>query len=831
MSAFNQKLHILKKQFVINYSILSSFVLFFYLVSFTSFAQNDKNNAVIIIEGQVLDTLRNPVKNASVGILEEGKAVQTDSLGNFRIETSLQFSKEFLNKEVTLAAQHPEFRTFRQKITLKLYQNYSITLSEFEELRAVEITAIINNDDRQTSLITLDPKNLGNTPTGTGEFSQILATLGLGIVSNSELSSAYSVRGGNYEENLIYVNGIEIYRPFLVRAGQQEGLSFVNLDLVKKVEFSAGGWQAKWGDKLSSVLNVDYKTPTSFAGSASIGLLGGNAHLEGTNKSKRFSYLAGIRHKDLSYLLNTLETEGEYQPRFTDFQSLLSYKLGKLDKNGNFKNKDKNTTINLLTAYSQNRYRVFPTGRETTFGTFDEQVRFFVDYVGEELMYYTTFQSALRLTQKFSPNFSMDFTVSEVDTQEREFIDTEGAYRLCDVDNDINSTTFNKCTLTRGAASEYFYARNALNAQIYSFKNRSSWRLGNRTMVEFGGEIKSENIDDQLYEYKVLDSAGFVDINYFVDTKTTLSSIRTQGYAQISHFFGTDTAEWHNVTIGVRVHNWSLNGQTFVSPRIQYKYQPDWKADIQFGLAAGIYQQSPFYRELRNFEGQINPSLLAQRSAHIIASMDWDFKFDKRPFKLIVESYYKQIANLIPYDIDNMRLRYYANNDAKGYAWGIDSRISGEFIKGTESWFSLSYLQTKEDVGFDERSFVRRPSDQRVTATIFFEDHFPNNPTFRVNLRLLFGSGLPFGAPNNQEYRSFFTTPAYRRVDIGFSKSLIFDEKRINSIWLGLEVLNILGVENIISHQWISDYVNDVQLAVPNGLSQRFLNVRGVVKF
>ena len=479
MSAFNQKLPILKKQFIINYSILSSFVLFLFFISYFTFAQNDKNNAVIIIEGQVLDILKNPITNASVGILEEGKAVQTDSLGNFRIETSLQFSKEFLNKEVTLAAQHPEFRTFRQKITLKLYQNYSITLSEFEELRAVEITAIINNDDRQTSLITLDPKNLGNTPTGTGEFSQILATLGLGIVSNSELSSAYSVRGGNYEENLIYVNGIEIYRPFLVRAGQQEGLSFVNLDLVKKVEFSAGGWQAKWGDKLSSVLNVDYKTPTSFAGSASIGLLGGNAHLEGTNKSKRFSYLAGIRHKDLSYLLNTLETEGEYQPRFTDFQSLFSYKLGKLDKNGNFKNKDKNTTINLLTAYSQNRYRVFPTGRETTFGTFDEQVRFFVDYVGEELMYYTTFQSALRLTQKFSPNFSMDFTVSEVDTQEREFIDTEGAYRLCDVDNDINSTTFNKCTLTRGAASEYFYARNALNAQIYSFKNRSSWRLGN----------------------------------------------------------------------------------------------------------------------------------------------------------------------------------------------------------------------------------------------------------------------------------------------------------------------------------------------------------------
>ncbi|WP_338791135.1 TonB-dependent receptor [Bernardetia sp. MNP-M8] len=821
---------IIKNQSVLSYFFCSNLLLILCCISSFGFAQNNKNT--IIIEGQVLDSLKNPVQNASIGILEEGKAVQTDSLGNFRLESSSDFSKEFLNKEVTLAAQHPEFRTFRQKIVLKSYQKYSIRLSEYEELKAVEITAKLNNDDREISKIILDPTKVEATPTGTGEFSQILVTLGLGIVSNSELSSAYSVRGGNYEENLIYVNGIEIYRPFLVRSGQQEGLSFVNLDLVKKVEFSAGGWQAKWGDKLSSVLNVDYKTPTSFAGSASIGLLGGNAHLEGTNKSKRFSYLAGIRHKDLSYLLNTLETKGEYQPRFTDFQSLLSYKLGKLDKNGNFKNKAKNTTISLLTAYSQNSYRVFPSSRETTFGTFDEQVRFFVNYVGEELMYYTTYQSALRLTQKFSQNFSMDFTLSGVDTQEREFVDTEGSYRLSDVNNDITSDNFNKSTLIRGAASEYFYARNALNAQIYSFKNRSSLQLGNRTMVEFGGEIKSENINDELYEYKVLDSAGFEDISYFVDTKTTLNSIRTQGYAQISHFFGTDTAEWHNVTLGVRIHNWSLNGQTFISPRLQYKYQPDWKADIQFGLAVGVYQQSPFYRELRNFAGEINESLLAQRSVHLIGSMDWDFKFQKRPFKLIVESYYKQISNLIPYDVDNMRLRYYATNGAKGYAWGIDSRISGEFIKGTESWFSLSYLQTKENVDFDERDFVRRPSDQRVTATIFFEDHFPDNPTFRVNLRLLFGSGVPFGAPNNQNYRSFFSNPAYRRVDIGFSKSLVFEEdKRIKSVWIGLEVLNILGVENIISHQWISDYVNDVQLAVPNGLSQRFLNIRGVVKF
>lgn len=820
----------IKNQFVISYLLTISLILFFCFIFSFGFAQTDKD--IVIIEGQVLDSIKNPVQNASVGLLEEGKAVQTDELGNFRLEISSQFSKEHLNKEVTLAAQHPEFRTFRQKIILKSYQKYSIRLSEFEELKAVEIIAKINNDDREISKIIIDPTKVEATPIGTGEFAQILVTLGLGIVSNSELSSAYSVRGGNYEENLIYVNGIEIYRPFLVRAGQQEGLSFVNLDLVKKVEFSAGGWQAKWGDKLSSVLNVDYKNPTSFAGSASIGLLGGNAHIEGTNKSKRFSYLAGIRHKDLSYLLNTLETKGEYKPRFTDFQSLLSYKLGKLDKDGNFKNKDRNTTISLLTAYSQNRYRVFPSSRETTFGTFDQQVRFFVDYVGEELMYYTTYQSALRLTQKFSPNFSMDFTVSGVNTQEREFVDTEGSYRLSDVNNDITSDNFNKSTLIRGAASEYFYARNALNAQIYSFKNRSSWQLGGRTMVEFGGEIKSENINDELYEYKVLDSAGFAGVSYFVNTKTNLNSIRTQGYAQISHFFGTDTTEWHNITFGVRIHNWSLNGQTFISPRIQYKYKPDWKADIQFGLAAGIYQQSPFYRELRNFAGQINQSLLAQRSVHIIGSMDWDFKFEKRPFKLIVESYYKQIANLIPYDVDNMRLRYYANNDAKGYAWGIDSRISGEFIKGTESWFSLSYLQTKENVGFDERGWVRRPSDQRITGTIFFEDHFPNNPTFRVNLRLLFGSGLPFGAPNNQNYRSFFTTPAYRRVDIGFSKSLIFnEEKRIKSVWIGLEVLNVLGVENIISHQWISDYVNDVQLAVPNGLSQRFLNVRAVVKF
>ncbi|SFE52145.1 TonB-dependent receptor [Thermoflexibacter ruber] len=761
------------------------------------------------ISGRITNNLGQAVPLVNIALQGKNIGTTSDSLGYYQFDVP--------QGSYTLVFTHISYLSVNKKITLKNGENLKIDVIlnvRTQTLKEVEVKESQDKARVEAGTIDLNPNALKNIPSPFGDFNQAISTVGLGISGNSELSSAYNVRGGNFEENLVYVNNIEIYRPFLVRAGQQEGLSFINPEMVKSVEFSSGGWQAKYGDKLSSVLSISYKKPKEFHASFAAGLLGGSGHIEGSTKNQKFSYLIGVRQKLGRYLFNTLPTRGEYFPNFTDVQSFFNIDIGK------------KAELSVLLSYARNRYLTIPQTRRTDFGTFNQSLRLTVDFRGQEAMNYDTWQIGTNLAYYLSEKFITRILFSGMKTLEREFINTEGGYRLCDVNTDLNSPDFNTCLFIRGFGSLYNYGRNFLDAHIFAAESRNEYRPNNKRKIEFGIRFSNENIEDRINQYNFIDSADYVTITERLNTEVSLNSSRLTAYVQQAHWIG----ERQTLTYGVRLNYWSLNNQWLISPRIQYAVKPNWKKDILFSTSLGLYQQPPFYRELRNFEGQLNKDLKAQTSIHAILGMDWNFKKWNRPFKFISELYYKHLTNVIPYDMDNMRLRYYAQNNAVAYAVGADFRISGEFVEGTESWFNLGLLSTKEKVEGDERGFIRRPTDQRVTLTIFFEDHLPNNPTVRVNMRLMYGSGLPFGVPERPEYRAVFNGAEYNRVDIGFSKIFnLKDKKYLESVWLGLDILNLFGIDNKISYLWIPDYLGN-QYAVPNGLSQRFFSLRVVLR-
>ena len=771
----------------------------------------------IELSGAVTDSVSAPIEGVNV-ILNNGAAGTTTDAKGF-------FSFNLVEGSYTIEFRHLQFDTKTEEIDLSDNASLKIKLKHaIRVLGQVEVSEETESSREQVSVTRIDPKSAKELPSAFGEFTKILNTLP-GVASNNELSSSYSVRGGNFDENLVYVNDMPIYRPFLVSGGQQEGLSFVNSDLVEKIEFSSGGWQAKYGDKLSSSLNIQYKNPERFAGSATVGLLGGAIHLENVSKNNRVHYLVGARHKSAQYLLNTLETEGEYLPRFTDFQSYVGIDLGK-------EADPTKTELGILTSYARNRYLVQPEGRETTFGTFNQQLRLFVAFDGQEILSYDTFQGGLKLSHRFSERFKSSLISSAFVTREREFKDVEGGYRLCDVNNNPGSQNFNECVSTLGIGTNYGFTRNILYAEVFNVENRSTFIINDKNTLEFGFGYANESIEDELKEFDFVDSADFVTIERTFSNEIDLKSKRYTAYVQNSVELGTS----QTLTLGTRVHYWDVNDEFLFSPRLQYSLKPNWQRDVVIKAAVGVYHQPPFYRELRDREGQINRDVKAQRSLHVIAGLDYDFKLWNRDFKFLSEAYYKSITNVNPYDVDNVKIRYFAENIAKAYAAGVDFRISGEFIPGSESWFSLGVLTTKEDLENDDKGYIRRPSDQRVNLGIFFQDHMPNDPTLRMHLNLLFGTGLPFSPPKRDEFRNAFSGQTYRRVDIGFSKSIIFntpttgDKYFFESLWIGAEVLNLLGAENIISYFWVNDF-NNRQFAVPNGLSARFLNVKLIARF
>jgi hypothetical protein len=774
-----------------------------------------------IVKGKIYNTEGEVVPYVSIQEIRTNIIVQASSVGEFQIK---------LPSDTALILEFKALGYAVQRFPIKLKPKEVLELSPFLVSETKEFAVAEIKEDRNRdiiSTITLNPKDAKVLPSPFGDFTAIFKTLP-GVVSNNELSSAYSVRGGSFDENLVYVNDIEIYRPQLVGAGQQEGLSFVNTDLVKKVEFSSGGFQPRYGDKLSSVLNIEYKTPTKWAGNATASLLYQAFSVEGVSKNGKLSFVAGVRQKTAQYLFLGLDVKGQYFPRFFDAQTYITYDLTSEAQ----KKRDSKTTIGLLASYARNRYLLRPESQETEFGTLNSKLRFEVGYIGEETMYYDTWQNGLKLSHTFNNKLRSDFTFSQVYTREREYIDVEGGYRLCDVQSDPSKNNFNECIALRAIGTFYNYGRNSLKAQIYSMLNRNYWDIDANNRVEFGVTVSTESLTDRLYEYNFTDSADYVTEGPLLESSNRLSSERFQGYVQ--HVYAP--TQRHTITYGARFNYWSLNKQFLVSPRIQFAYRADSLRRTTYRLAAGVYQQQAFYREMRDRQGNLNRNIRAQRSIHLISGADIAIKIWDRSFKLTCECYYKQIENVIAYDVENVRIRYFANNLAKAWAWGTEFRFSGEFIKGAESWFSLGVLSTKEDLLDDTRGYYRRPTDQRLTFSTFFQDNLPGNPSVRAYLNMIVGTGLPFSPPNNRNARSAFTAPPYRRLDIGVNKVIKLNDQEtwfdrtFDQIWLGVEVLNVLGVSNTISYQWIAD-LNSNQYAIPNTLSARFLNVKLVASF
>jgi hypothetical protein len=812
---------------------LVCFILLFFVAG-AAFAQRATlTGTVTLKEGQPLELASIALKGTTVG-------TQTDAEGNFTLNVPAL-------EGFTVTVQYVGYKT--QELRMRLASGEIRKLNfrlepDVKMLGKVTIRGRRENDTRdEISIVKLDPRLSRTLPSAFNDFNKLLVTLP-GVVSNNELSSTYSVRGGNYDENLVYVNGIEIYRPFLVTNGQQEGLSFVNPDMAGSVEFSSGGWQPKYGDKLSSVLDITYKQPQKFAASVSGGLTGGSGHFEAASKNKKITYLAGVRHKDARYLFHQLEVNGDYKPVFTDFQSYVTFNFTP-DSVYNPEIPAK-TSLGVLTSFARNRYQVSPDNAETSFGTVNRVVRLRVFYDGQEKMEYETYQAGLNLKHQFSEWLSSELILSSVYSNEREFRETEAFYFFCDV-NTRPGVGFNECMRSREVGSRFDHSRNRLRALISTLESRSIYRPNNRHTFRWSLKAGRENILDKLSEYNFIDSTDYVVHLNPLQTDIDLTSFRYQGYVQ--HTWQIDSLK--ALTYGVRASYWNFNKEFTFTPRVQYAFVSPKNENLSFKFATGLYFQPPFYRELRNFQGELNSNLKAQRSVHFIAGTEYRFKKWKRDFKMTAEAYYKLLTNVVPYDVDNVRLRYYALNNAKAYAAGFDVRVNGEFIKGAESWFSLGLLTTRENVegdtkaivdedgnvtGQEEIGYIRRPSDQRITLGVFFQDHLPNNPTIKMYLNFVFGSGLAFSYPGISSGRGGLRGRSYVRPDIGFSKLLVLRDATesgkslVESLWVSFEVLNLVAASNLVGYNFVKD-INGITYAVPNYLSARTLNLRFIARF
>ncbi|TVQ15937.1 MAG: TonB-dependent receptor [Bacteroidetes bacterium] len=810
-------------------------ILLFVLSGWVSFSLYSQNT---IIEGFVKDYNELPLEFVNVAIQGTTMGTTTRADGSF----SLRVAPE-VKHTVIFAYLGYEQRRFEVELSAGEKRNMNVYLTPLSTtLPDVEVT------DKQiisSQYIKIDPR-LATLIPGPGSGVENLLKTMPGVSSSSELSSQYSVRGGNFDENLVYVNGIEIYRPFLVRSGQQEGLSFVNSNLVSSISFSAGGFDAQYGDKMASVLDITYKTPTEFRGSFYMSLLEGSLHIEDALADKRLTYLFGVRHKSNQYLLGTLDTQGDYKPEFTDVQTLVNYSF------------NCEWDLSFLGNYSRNQYLFRPERRETRFGSVFEEVRqFTVLFEGQERDLFLTALGALSLNYQPEEGQKFQLITSVFQTDETENFDIKGRYLLERVETSLGSSEFGQPVGTPlGAGSFHNHARNYLNAIVWNIEHKGEIATQDNTL-KWGVKYQYEDIYDRLSEWTMVDSAGyalprhpadFILLQDTVNTQIFMQSSRISGFVQNSWEFGSNHGRYI-FTAGVRSNYWSYNNQWLVSPRATLLYKPVWAPRMVLRASGGLYHQPPFYKELRDFQGNLNPDIKAQESRQIVLGAEYNMQFWDRPFKYTGEIYYKQFKNLIPYELDNVRIRYYANNNAKGYGTGIDMKLNGEFVPGVESWASLSVMQTREIIEgtyyLDSEGnqvplgYMPRPTDQRFAFSIFFQDFLPRNPTYKVNLALIYGSGLPISPPSSQKFRNPVYMPPYRRVDIGFSKELIGTQssfgdrnplRHINSMWIAAEVFNLLEINNTISYLWIKDVSNDYY-AIPNFLTSRLINIKLIAEF
>jgi hypothetical protein len=828
--------------------------------------QTTAQKKIAWVSGKLMDENENPLPKVSVILLGKTTGIVTNDSGYFRIKVSA-------DKAFALVFTHTGFNEVQKNFFLSDGEEEKINIRMERGGQTLETVVVADDKERkETGLTRINPKNALVLPSTTGGVEGLIKIL---VGSNNELTSQYSVRGGNYDENLMYINDFEVFRPYLVRSGQQEGLSFINPELARSVNFYTGGFQAKYGDKMSSVLDVQYKKPKpvdayghtkKIGGSVYVSLLEQGFHLEGTARKNKVTYLIGVRNRSNRNLLSSQETKGAYIPSSSDVQAFITYQLSE------------KLQLELLGNLSVSKFTLFPESAQKTASVFSPlftaNLGLDITLEGQEKDAYKTNLLGLSLVQNASKRLKLKWMISRFQNREKEHFDIAGNYLFGDRDFDRSSSTFGQIINPLGAGYYQNYGRNDLNIVVYNATVKGSYDLG-RHFIQFGNSIEQTNINDKLKEWEYQDSAGYslpynpARLNLFTSTHSTadLSIQKYSGYIQDNIFLG-DSARDITLQAGVRYNYNSLNKEFLISPRAQISWKPKWKKDVVLKLAAGIYDQPPFYRELRRYDGTLNTDLKSQKSYQVVAGLDYNFiAWGNRPFRLTTEAYYKGLHDVDVYDIDNVKIRYSGNNNAKAYATGIELRLFGELVKDAESWLSIGFMRTREDLKNDyyyqyknaageiitanstdqvpvdsiknEVGYVRRPTDRLITAGIFLEDYLTTNKNFKVHLNMLYGSNMSYNIPNSVKYRNALTIEPYIRVDIGFSALLLSEKSRRRShspfrdfenIWASFEVFNLIDRPNTISYQLIKDFANNIY-SIPNRLTPRLVNFKIVGRF
>ncbi|MBC7534960.1 MAG: TonB-dependent receptor [Ferruginibacter sp.] len=828
-------------------------VLIICLFTFNAAAQN-KTAAVI---GRVIDENENPVSNVSIVILGKNTGILSGDSGTFSIKVSA-------GRAFALTFSHTGYTTTQKNFFLSANETENITVRMSRSGKTLE-TVIISDERerRENSLIKINPKNAIVLPSTTGGVEGLIKTL---VGSNNELTSQYNVRGGNYDENLVYINDFEIYRPYLVSSGQQEGLSFINPELVKNVNFYTGGFQSKYGDKMSSVLDIQYKKPTSFGGSAYISLLEQGLQFEGASKKDDFTYLVAVRNKSNRNLLSNQPTQGTYIPSASDVQGYITYKL------------NQHWQVELLGILSSSRFTYYPESVKKTSSVFSplftSNLGLDIFFEGQEKDSYTTSMIGTTLVHSPTKKLKLKWMLSRFKDNEKENYDIAGAYLFGDRDFDNSSSTFGQIINPLGAGVYQNYARNELNIAVWNAGHKGSLEKGNH-FIQWGVNFEQTKIKDIIRQFEYQDSAGYslpydpsgLQLYNSINSKADLTIDKYSGYLQ-DNIRLSKTNNDVTLQAGVRYNYNSLNKQFLISPRVQASWKPKWKNDVVFKVSGGVYDQPPFYRELRKNDGTLNTGVKAQKSVQFVGGMDYNFKgIDERPFRLTTEAYYKSMKDVSPYDIDNVKIKYVGANNARAYATGLELRLFGELIKDAESWLSIGFMNTRENLDNDvyyqyknaageiiqsgtvdrvvtdsvrnEVGFLRRPTDRRITIGLYLEDYLPTNKNFKVHLNMLYGSNMSYNIPNSVRYRNGLIIEPYIRIDIGFSALLLSERsmrrshspfKSFENIWASFEVFNLIDRPNVISFQLIKDFANNIY-AIPNRLTPRLVNFKLVARF
>ena len=797
------------------------------MVSFCCVAQT------FTLKGKVSDSEGNALELATVSCLSQGKVTMTNLKGEFSMKLHTEDS---VVVKFSMVGYKARTRTLRKPRTT---QTLNITMMPIDDLSEV----VVEQKRRQTSQTEqIDIKDMKTSPSASGNAVEELIQQQAGVSTHNELSSQYNVRGGSFDENSVYINNVEVYRPLLIRSGQQEGLSVINPDMVEKVGFSSGGYSAKYGDKMSSALDITYKRPKAFEATAMASLLGASAYVGLSNKKMALSQ--GVRYKTNRYLLGSLDEHGEYRPSFLDYQAYFIYQP------------NRRWTLDVLGNISENHYNFKPSDRETSFGTMRDVKSFKVYFDGQEKDVFRTFFGAASLTRHIGDSTNVRLLWSAFHTKEQERYDIQGQYWLDESQSSENL----------GVGTYMEHARNYLTARVQSLKLMVEKKL-KRHDIEGALTMKWEKISEQNREWEMRDSSGYsvphkenrLDLIYTLAAKNEVSSRRVEGYLQDIYKWNTggttddatkagdeETAmTFYTLTYGVRFANWSFNRETIVSPRLSLAVVPSWNNDVTLRLATGIYYQAPFYKEIRDTTilqnnitvATLNEKIKSQRSIQFIAAFDYRFKMLNRPFKFTAEAYYKALSNLIPYNVQNVKVTYYGENLTSGYATGLDMKLYGEFVPGTDSWLTFSLMRTQQKFN---GQWVPMPTDQRYAVNLHFTDYFPGTERCKMTLRLAYADGLPFGAPHRGLEGQNFRAPAYKRADIGINYLLLGEtdnsQKAQNSrwgfkrLWVGLDCLNLFGISNVNSYYWVTD-VSNMQWAVPNYLTGRQLNGKVIVEF